>query len=353
MGCATFCHTTNAGFVIGWSIDISHARSKSAGVRGTHALFSKRPQGGSSRQRPQSENNPELTNRPTTVAAGFLARNLAVLTRINTMVFSIIRWRFVASAAYCLSPLAGLLFLVGHPAGTAVADSLPRVCDGPRCYASTQLDSIVVKLVTELSDPQFSRLEIPRAYITAAVGYNQRVNPTLPAEVKTQHLELNVVWPDARPYTIERREISKARITSETDLSLWRRNNFLVVKRISSPEFYTNYVDQKKAQADRGEAVQSTDDGLTRRALNAAEFAYGDRGSNEFTFIDCLRRSNPWHFCQYHILIPPDVLVVASFADYRISGGRQFANERSSFVKRFVCGLLPSCRKTEQVEPVK
>ena len=81
------------------------------------------------------------------------------------------------------------------------------------------------------------------------------------------------------------------------------------------------------------------------------EFRHGSRGPYFFRIPDnpslrtirCrrdLERSHPSFFCNYEIILSPDVRATASFIDFRMHGGRDFANERIANIREVLCGFV-------------
>ena len=60
-------------------------------------------------------------------------------------------------------------------------------------------------------------------------------------------------------------------------------------------------------------------------------------GSDSFEQINCSRQAHPVWFCTYEIDISDGVFAIASFLDFRMHGGRAYANERARVVREVVC----------------
>jgi hypothetical protein len=152
-------------------------------------------------------------------------------------------------------------------------------------------------------------------------------------------LDIMLIDPEGEPYSLV-----WTRLREEEGLSYDAANRHLrplrsnIQLNASTREFtYTSY----EAAAPR---IDSTMDGVE-------EFRYGSRGPYFFRIPDnpslriihCRRdlpRSHPSFFCNYHIRLGPGVRAMASFLDFRMHGGRDFANERIENIREVLCGFV-------------
>jgi len=95
------------------------------------------------------------------------------------------------------------LALLGRP-GEAAADKIPGMGSARYYYFSQKMDPIRVTFSTMRYDEPVPKplttIEIPRAYIYFASGYNQDEHETLPQAVKTKTLGILLTYPDGLPY---------------------------------------------------------------------------------------------------------------------------------------------------------
>ena len=75
---------------------------------------------------------------------------------------------------------------------------------------------------------------------------------------------------------------------------------------------------------------------------------FGEFDHDEFKLITC--SSGPRHpswWCDYHFTVEPGLRGTAKFVDFRLHGGRAFANERVGLIRRTVCGFHKGCRDVD------
>lgn len=78
------------------------------------------------------------------------------------------------------------------------------------------------------------------------------------------------------------------------------------------------------------------------RGVSSYSYYVGE-SSDEFFSARCEGRLNPVFECSYSMSITEGVLAQVDFVDFRLYGGRAYANRRLRFVREVVCRYLTRC----------
>jgi hypothetical protein len=248
-----------------------------------------------------------------------------------------------------LPRLGAIALLLGGSVLPARGDKVPGL--GPAWdayYHSTDMNPVTVHFVerqdsftpeTARRQPVIATASIPRAYIYFASPYSQPAYPILPDEIWVRQLKIMLVDPQGEAYSVVWDRLRSEGLSQSAAKSQLRTLMARVQLDTSTLEdgSYTPY-----------EAAASP---IESKMNGVEEFSHGSSGPFFFRIpanpslriITCpfnIEKSHPSFFCDYEIRLSPDVRATASFVDFRLHGGSDFANERIANIREVLCGFV-------------
>ena len=198
------------------------------------------------------------------------------------------------------------------------------------CVASDHfsLDPTPLQIdLTTKDAPQASvKLRMPRSFVRFANNYSSRQGP-LPQHFASDHIAIRFVG-DGEAWSV-----AFARVGTLDPEKLRAEEYGVALYPVRSPRRRT---EREASWAQGGHVRQpAAYDGLVQYS-GANEVFLGD-ASDLFEQISCSRQAHPSWFCTYEIDITDGVFAVASFLDFRMHGGRAYANQRARAVREVVC----------------
>jgi hypothetical protein len=175
------------------------------------------------------------------------------------------------------------------------------------------------------------KLRIPRSYVVLAANHGSRKG-ALPEHVFTPHIEIRFVeGGDAWNIAVDRKAKSVGRAMAEKSL---RPEEYRVSLRANAnPNVRT---DRQASIAGYGRFRQPDRyDGLAH--FSGSDETFIGEASDAFESIRCHEHAHQSMFCTYEIDIGDTVSLSAMFLDFRLHGGRAYANQRAGFVREVVC----------------
>ncbi|SCC81399.1 hypothetical protein [Saliniramus fredricksonii] len=235
---------------------------------------------------------------------------------------------------------AGLLFhaLVAFAVlaiAPANADTVPGFVAGDNRHLS--FDPSPVTVLFRYSDG-VRELRIPRQYIVIASGdFSSRDGP-IPDQIDTHAVTLAIAYPDGEAWTIATRDYIREHGTSARMVGAEMRYEFnkVVVRRSGPVDYRTRSYGSERAERDAETGLLSFTQGKSNIRFIGDESDY-------FGDIDCSQALNPRWLCDYRAHITHNIAITASFVDFRLHGGREFANQRMRFIRETVCTFTSEC----------
>ena len=221
--------------------------------------------------------------------------------------------------------LLAVLIACGFVAGCGEVCVYQGACLEPDFFS---LDSAPVQV--DFTSPNLreaaktlAHLRIPRSYIVRAENYSIRKGP-LPDHIATPALAVRFI-DSGEAWTMASMKLGDYQLRPR-EYYVWLRANANPNGRIDRQATIAGYGSVR--QPDRYEGLVHFSGGK--------EVYVGD-ASDSFESISCFQQLNPQWFCTYQIEIGEEFSVSATFLDFRMHGGRAYANERARFVREFVC----------------
>ena len=221
--------------------------------------------------------------------------------------------------------LAAVLIACGFLAGCGEYCLYQGACLEPDFFS---LDPSPVQVDLTSPNPKaaskvLAQLRIPRSYIVRADNYSSRKGP-LPDQIATQGIAIRFV-DNGEAWTVA---------SKKPDERQWRWREYQVSLRANANP--NGRTDRQANLAGYGRIRQSDRyEGLTHFS-GSGEIFVGD-ASDSFESISCHEELKPSWFCTYEIDVGDTITVSAKFVDFRLHGGRAYANQRAQFVREFVC----------------
>jgi hypothetical protein len=178
----------------------------------------------------------------------------------------------------------------------------------------------------------FAKLTVPRSYVVFANNYGSLKGP-LPEHFATDQIAIRFVdGGEAWNVTVDRESRSMGRTQAEKKL---RSGEYRVsLHANANPNSRT---DRQADIAGYGNVRQPDRfEGLVHFSGGSQEIYVGE-ASDSFESIRCFRELNPSWFCTYQVDLGDMISASATFLDFRLHGGRAYANLRAQFVREIVC----------------
>lgn len=212
-------------------------------------------------------------------------------------------------------------------------------------FSSLDMTPIRISLVNEVAGKaNFPDLVVPRAYINFVNGFLPGQG-RLPSQLSSNDVTLMFVDGTGEAWTVA--VAARARrdgIDSATAGHRMRAEETTVEIR---PSRVPNavYADATRADVTRSAPKRQDDDfeGLAHyRGVASYSNYIGDPG-DEFFSVQCEGRLNPVYQCTYTMSITEGIVGSATFVDFRLYGGRAYANRRVRFAREVACRYLTRC----------
>lgn len=174
-------------------------------------------------------------------------------------------------------------------------------------------------------------LEVPRAWIRFASGYDPLKLEQLPDQVETNALKLSLSEPNGLPLSIRAQEFTRAHNVSLSEaLKQLRSDTYLVSFFKIDPRTTTEAWKSRLTDRHMGEL-----DGLPYDRRRGTYLSRPDK--DEFAEINCTGGPNLITYCDYDVRISPDLMATLTFLDFRFHGGTEYANRRIRSALTVLC----------------
>lgn len=236
--------------------------------------------------------------------------------------------------------IAHLLAIACLAAGFAHADIVPGIGNMDFDIHSRDPNPIQVDFTHPKKQLKLEQATIPRAYIVFANVKRAGRNTPLPDKFGTNHIKIAFTDGDGLPWNdgvAKRSEM--ARVSPQEAAEQLRPQQYIAALRsVANPNRRNSsgaFIASHERQANRHE-------GLIHYKFSTGDIYIGN-ASDAFESIRCMAQLNPNYFCQYTIDISDQIVAEVSFLDFRLHGGRDYANRRARFVREVVCGFTDAC----------
>lgn len=256
----------------------------------------------------------------------------------------------VAGLSLAGFPIGGILVALAVGALAIRAEGAPTFWSAayntPIYYHSIDPTPIEVSLANENQRSYEARLRIPRAYLVYANQYLPKdTGHRLPNQVTTNHVILALTVPDGKALSIHAVDVARGRrIDAATAEKSLRHAQIQFDMRFVGPNAPgLNFV--RKSILGRTVKVGAFD-GLDELQMPIGDQLYypGREGEDEFSFMSCPSTTHSAYWCTAYLNLRQDLGATVSFADFRVHGGRAFANERIRWLRQFACRFYdPPC----------
>ncbi|BCJ90522.1 hypothetical protein IZ6_12570 [Terrihabitans soli] len=207
-------------------------------------------------------------------------------------------------------------------------------------YFSTDQAPVRVKLFNQKLG-KVGIANVPRAYI---VWLSDRLasDGPLPNEIDAD--QFDIMFTDrGEPWTVAVSKLANDNKISITDAGASLRPSMIwaIIRTTSKPGRMAKMAAGDKA---RYTPQSASAYGLTmyRNGGSSFEYYFGEPG-DAFSSVRCAGPQSNKILCGFAVDITSDVDAEVLFSDFRVHGGRDWANERVRFAKREICSLLGRC----------
>ncbi|MGW1421015.1 hypothetical protein ACWAT4_12990 [Bradyrhizobium manausense] len=211
-------------------------------------------------------------------------------------------------------------------------------------FSSLDMTPVRISLVHKVAGKaDFPDLVVPRAYVYWVNNFLPSEGP-LPSQFSSDHLELKFVDGTGEAWTVAAAERGRREgIDADTAAHRMRAEETMVE---ISPSSVPTAAFANATRNVSGPAPHRQDDsfeGLAHyRGVSSWSYYVGE-SSDEFFTARCEGRLHPVYFCSYSTSITEGVVAQVRFVDFRLYGGRAYANRRLRFARQVVCRYLTRC----------
>lgn len=231
--------------------------------------------------------------------------------------------------------VAALMLMVALGTAPARGDAVPGIGTWEYYHNSIDPSPVTVRFVYQDGTRD---LMIPRKYIFFATGdFSSRDGP-IPDLIETHSVRLALAYPDGEAWTVAIREYAREHGVGMRRAADEMRSVFvrLEIRRSGPVDYRTRSHGSERAERDAETGLLSFTQGRSNIRFIGDESDY-------FGDIDCSQALNPRWLCDYRAHITHNIAITASFVDFRLHGGREFANQRMRFIRETACTFTSEC----------
>lgn len=212
-------------------------------------------------------------------------------------------------------------------------------------FSSLDMTPVRISLVNDVvGKANFPDLVVPQAYIYFVNGVLPSQGP-LPSRLSSNDVKLMFVDGTGDAWTVAVAERARRDGIDPATAGRRMRAEETIVQINPSKISNAAYADAMRDDVPRSAPKRQDDDfeGLAHyRGVSSFSYYVGGSG-DEFFSARCQEALNPVFQCNYTMSITEGVVGSATFVDFRLFGGRAYANRRLRFVREVVCRYLTRC----------
>lgn len=211
-------------------------------------------------------------------------------------------------------------------------------------FSSLDMTPIRISLVHKVAGKaDVPDLVVPRAYVYWVSNFPTSQGP-LPSQFSSDDVELKFVDGTGEAWTVAAAERAlREGIDAETAAHRMRAEETMVQIHPSSTPTAAFADAQRNVMGAAPHRQDDSFEGLAHyRGVSNWSYYVGE-SSDEFFSARCEGRLHPVYLCNYSMSITEGVVAHVAFVDFRLYGGRAYANRRLRFVREVVCRYLTRC----------
>ncbi|WP_213291128.1 hypothetical protein [Bradyrhizobium sp. sGM-13] len=242
--------------------------------------------------------------------------------------------------------LAATIVLASYGVDFAYADDVPNRVPADYLHFSLDMTKIRISLGNDAvskANADIPDLVVPRAYVVFVEGAPHSSQGPLPPRLKSDDVELMFVDGSGEAWSIAvSQRARRDGIDGSTAGNRMRAEQTDVQIKANARVDFGEFA---RANVIRSAPNRQDDsfEGLAHYRGVASYSHYIGQSDDEFFSARCEGRLNPVFLCQYTMSITNGVVAYVSFVDFRLYGGRTYANRRLRFVREVVCRYLTRC----------
>jgi hypothetical protein len=262
------------------------------------------------------------------------------LKRAGTMTRAHRRMGLALAAAITLRVLGGFC------ADSAHADEVPNLGRADYLRFSLDMTPIRISLVNDVvGKANFPDLVVPRAYVVFVNRAPHSSHGPPPSQLSSNEVKLAFADGSGEAWSVAVEERARRDGIDPATAGHRMRAEETIVQISPSKISNAAYADAMRADVPRSAPKRQDDDfeGLAHYR-GVSSFSYYVGGSDdEFFSARCQEALNPVFQCNYTMSITEGVVGSATFVDFRLYGGRAYANRRLRFAREVACRYLTRC----------
>ena len=228
----------------------------------------------------------------------------------------------------------------------ADADFVPDKGTWEHYHFSLDQSRIRVSLINDVvGKADFPDLLVPRAYVLFVSGAPPSTAGPLPPLLMSDHVKLLFIDGTGEPWSVAVTDLARRERISLTEAAKRIRAEEinLTIHSSKDPEASSKIVESLKGRTFL--VPEGAFEGLPQHKTNSSSYPYFiGQANDEFFYANCRGPdTHPIFFCKYWMNLTEGVVAEAMFVDFRLHGGREFANRRLRFAREVACRFLTRC----------
>jgi hypothetical protein len=235
--------------------------------------------------------------------------------------------------------------LAGVCADSTRADEVPNLGRAEYFHFSLDMTPIRISLVNDVvGKANFPQLVVPRAYVVFVESAPPSSRGPLPPLLKSDDVQLMFVDGSGEAWSVAVAERARRDGIDQITAGHRMRAEETVAQIKSSAHAAVAEVARANVMRSAPNRQDDSFEGLAHyRGVSSFSYYVG-ASEDEFFSARCPGPPlNPVFLCNYAMSIAEGVVAYVSFVDFRLNGGRAYANRRLRFVRDVTCRYLTRC----------
>jgi hypothetical protein len=188
-----------------------------------------------------------------------------------------------------------------------------------------------------------AKLVAPRSYIVTAPNVRRQGRNPLPDSITTDSITIAFTDPNGQSWNDSVSDhAEKMGLSLEAAAGQLRPQQYIVrLSGVANP----NRRNAQHASIASLERQPDRNEGLIHYKSETHD-VYAGTPDDGFERIQCQAQMHPNFFCTYTFEISNKLVAEASFLDFRLHGGKSYANERVKFAYDVICKLANACKNS-------
>jgi hypothetical protein len=222
------------------------------------------------------------------------------------------------------------------------ADDVPEIGLWDHYHYSLDDQPVTVSFRHDSGRRDFPALTIPRSYIYFANRIAPSHEGPIADSIVTDHLGIAFADPDGIAWsTTVQGQAAKRSVSIDKAGKTLRADLYIVALY---PNTNPAYAETVRANTVRSYArVGEPYPGMQAYSSSGSDVYLLGEAKDKFIQAYCYNPPNAVYFCSYRFVVTDRLTATVKFLDFRVHGGREYANRRVAFARKVICRFLEEC----------